>query len=655
MKKILISIFTLILSAAAAAQTLNVHTGNVTYMFPAAQTGDMTYTDGSAVSIMGKTFNISDISSMKVDDSSVSNNLVSIVFSNSGDATVTVAGNVAQYVSPTISGNHVSISQLNTAAVDGDEITYQLSGTTSDGSLTLSGSYKCTVSLAGVTLTNPSGAAINISNSKRIQISAKSETVNTLADGANGSQKACIYSKGQLQLQGKGTLNVEGNTKHAIKSASYVSIKNLTLNITSAVSDGISCEEYMQMKSGTVNISGVGDDGIQCDFGDATALTGETTDHEDEDSGNIYIEGGTLTVSASATAAKGIKCAGDMNISGGSVTVTTTGSGTWDTDDLETKAASGLSADGNMNISGGTLVLTARGSGGKGMKCDGLLTVTGGDITANTYGGLYYNNGTTENTNYTSDTDRIDSSYYSSPKGIKAGLKTLKNNSYKYTGGIVISGGTINVTTSGHNAEGIESKNTLNISNGYIYVKAYDDGINSAQDMEISGGYVMSVATANDGIDANGNMTISGGNIVAVSANEPEVGLDAAEGKTLSITGGNIVAVGGLERGASVSNGTAYQASSYSKGSWYGLYNSSNSLAFAFKMPSNNNMGTPMVVYTTGTTSIKSGVSGSGTSFWSGNGYSACSGGSSVSLSTYNGGGSGPGGGGRPGGGGGWW
>jgi hypothetical protein len=58
-----------------------------------------------------------------------------------------------------------------------------------------------------------------------------------------------------------------------------------------------------------------------------------------------------------------------------------------------------------------------------------------------------------------------------------------------------------------------------------------------------------------------------------------------------------------------------------------------------------------MVVYTTGTPSLMSGVTGSGTSFWNGNGYSNCSGGSTVSLSTYSSNsGGGPGG----GGGGGW-
>jgi len=78
-------------------------------------------------------------------------------------------------------------------------------------------------------------------------------------------------------------------------------------------------------------------------------------------------------------------------------------------------------------------------------------------------------------------------------------------------------------------------------------------------------------------------------------------------------------------------------------------YNGS-ALAFAFKVPSNSSMGTSMAVYTTSSPALKSNVTGSGTSFWSGNGYSDASGGSSVSLSNYSsGGGHGPGGGGRPG------
>ncbi|MBQ1634588.1 MAG: hypothetical protein II050_07855, partial [Bacteroidaceae bacterium] len=136
--------------------------------------------------------------------------------------------------------------------------------------------------------------------------------------------------------------------------------------------------------------------------------------------------------------------------------------------------------------------------------------------------------------------------------------------------------------------------------------------------------------------------------VVAVSARSPEVALDAntEKGYALYLSGGNVMAIGGLERGATISNGTAYQASSYSKGAWYGLFSGDGSLAFAVKVPSNSSMGTPMVVYTTGTTVLKSGVTGSGTSFWSENGYNNCSGGSTVKLSSYssNGSGGGPGG-----------
>ena len=657
MKKLLFLIAILPAALAAGAQTLNVKVGNITYQFPAAQTGEMTYSDGTTLTIMGKAFTLADISSMTVDQTEVTDGTIGVSYSGTS-ATVTVAGNIAQYVTPTVSGAHVSIAQSDDLA---EEITYTLSGTSTDGEFYMSGSYKATVELSGLTLTNAtpvySGAAVHIQNGKRIKVKVVTGTTNTLTDAVGGSQKGCLYIKGHAEFAQKGTLNIVGNVKHGIKTGEYFSLKNATINVISAVGDGINCAEYFLMESGTVSISGTGDDGIQCDL-DGTETTGETTDHEDEDSGNIYISGGSITVNCSATAAKGIKAEGDITISDGTINVTTTGDGEWDSDDAETKAASGISGDGNITISGGTLTLTATGSGGKGMKCDGVLTITDGTITVKTTGGLYYNNGTTENTNYTGDTDNVDSDYYSSPKGIKAGVKTQSGNSYTYSGGIVISGGTIIVTTTGHNAEGIESKNTLEITGGYIYCNTYDDAINSASDLTISGGYVMAVASANDGIDANGNMYIKGGNVFAVAASGAEVALDAnTEGnKQLYITGGNIVAVGGLERGASVSGGTAYQASSYTKGAWYALYNSSSSVAFAFKMPSNSSMGSPMVVYTTGTTSLKSGVTGSGTSFWSGNGYTSCSGGSSVTLSAYNsdgqGGGGQPGGGNQPGGGG---
>ncbi len=615
MKKIYAVLTALVLTIAATGQTLNVKMGSVTYQFPASQTGDMPYENGEAVTIMGKTFTLSEVDAMTIDDTEVTDNSVNISYDGT-TATVTVSGNVAQWVTPTVDGAHVSIEQTNTEAIDDDEITYTLSGSTTNGSLTLSGSYKCTVALAGLTLTNPNGAAINITNGKRIQLSIKKNTVNTLTDGANGSQKACIYSKGQIQLQGNGTLNVVGNTKHAIKSGDYITVKNLTLNITKAVGDGINCEEYFQMKSGTVSISGTGDDGIQCDLGGDTS-TGETTDHEDEDSGNIYLEGGTLTVTTTAAAAKGIKASGDLVISDGDITVTTTGNGAYDSDDQDAKGSACLKADGNMAINGGTLTLKSTGTGGKCIKADGTLTISNGTVSATTTG-----------TKYT-----YSSRLTASPKAIKA------------DSGLTISGGTVYAKSTYH--EGIESKGALTVSGGYVYVESSDDAINAAGDLTITGGYVMANSNGNDGIDANGNCYIKGGNVVAVAASQPEVGIDANTegGKQLYITGGNVVAIGGFERGSSITGGTAKSAS-YSKGTWYGLYNGSTT-AFAFKVPSNSRMGSSMVVYTTGTPALKSGVTGSGDSFWNGNGYASCSGGSNVTLSNYsNSSGGGPGGGG---------
>ncbi|MBO5864648.1 MAG: carbohydrate-binding domain-containing protein [Bacteroidaceae bacterium] len=279
--------------------------GNVVYRFPASRAGDMEFVDGNLLVVMGKSFALADVDSMSVNEGSVQDNNVVISY-NGGSAMVEVSGNVARFVDVVVDGAYVNITQSNTDDVDGDEITYTLSGTTADGGFFLSGAYKSTVILAGLDLTNPSGAALEIANGKRIKLSAMKGTVNSLTDASGGSQKGCIYSKGQLQIQGNGVLNVTGNTKHAIKSGDYISVKNLTLNITKAVGDGISCNEYFLMESGLLTISGVGDDGIQCDL-DGDSSTGEMVDHEDEDSGNMYIHGGTINVSVTADAAINIK------------------------------------------------------------------------------------------------------------------------------------------------------------------------------------------------------------------------------------------------------------------------------------------------------------------------------------------------------------
>lgn len=662
MKRITVLLFMSLLAASIIAQTLNVTIdGNVTYQFPASQAGDMTYTNGgTTLTILNKSFTISDITSMFVDDAAVTDNTVSVDYDNNS-ATVKVAGNIAQYVTPTINGAHVNIMQSDGLA---DEITYTLSGTSSDGEFYMLGNYKATIELNGLTLSNQtpvtSGAAIHIQDGKRIKVKVVNGTTNTLTDAANGSQKACFYIKGHAEFAQKGTLNIIGNVSHGLKTGEYLTVKNATINVTSAVDDGINCSQYYLMESGNVSISGVGGDGIQCDI-NGEASTGATTDHDDEDSGNVYLSGGTINARITGAAAKGIKCEGDLLISDGDITVTTSGNGTWNSEKQEVKAACCLSSEGNITVSGGTLTLTSTGAGGKGMKCDGILTISDGSINVVTSGGLYYNNGALESTNYTGNTDRISNSYYSSPKGIKAGLKTQNGSSYTYSGGVDITGGTITVTTSGHNAEGIESKNYLNIADGHVTVNAYDDAINSGQDMTIMGGYIFARGIANDGLDSNGNLYIKGGVVYAIGTSSPELAIDAnsEEQKKFYFTGGTLVAIGGLESGSSLSQ-SCYSSSSWNKSTWYALYNG-DEVALAFKTPTAG--GTTLVVSTSGTTTLKSGVTVSGgTAYFGGNGNvgGIVSGGSTVSLSQYTSsgnqggggfpGGGGPGSGGRPGG-----
>lgn len=665
MKNLIITIAALLTGMSAMAQTLNVTTGNVIAQYPAAQATEMIFTGGTTLTILNKDYIISDITAMFTDNSAVKDNTVNVNYSGNS-ALVYVAGNIAKYVTVTIEGAHVSIEQsaeiTNDLINDGTfkEITYNLSGTSTDGSLTLGGSAKCTVAVNGLTLTNPNGAPINITNGKRVDFSVKKDSENTLMDGAASSDKACLYCKGHLELKGKGVLNVSayGSKAHGIKSGDYMEMKNCTINILTAVKDGISCNEYFLMESGTLNISNVGDDGIQCDIDNDEGTPIEATDaaeggHEDEDTGNIYLEGGTINVSVTADAAKGIKANGDIYVSEAvegtalNVTINTSGGGVWDSTNKKTKASAGFGADGKMVISGGTLNLTSTGAGGKGISVDGTMDINGGDITISTTGNAVgaSSSGTLTIITNSQTLDSYSSDYKSSPKGIKA------------DGNMVISGGNIKVTTTGVGGEGIESKGTLDITGGQIYVDAFDDGINSSKTMTISGGYVYSRGAKNDGLDANDNLYIKGGVVFAVGAGGAEKSIDALEGKTLYIQGGTVIGICDLESGASISNGTCKYTTTWDGQSWYVL-SSNNTELLAFKTPVKSssagggggwgggpggNQKQKLIVYTSGTPTLKTNSTTitDGTNYCEGmlNIGGTYSGNSDVTLSDYSTGG----------------
>ena len=607
MKKIYSLLIGLMLTIAAQAQTLNVVIGDVTYQYPASQAGLMNYSDGTTLTILDKTFSVSDISKMYVDASEVEANSVNISY-NGTSAKVSIAGNIASYVNASVSGAHISISQTNTADIDGDEITYILSGTTNDGSLSLDGSYKCTIQLAGLTLTNPSGAAINITNKKRIQISIKKDTENTLTDGANGSQKGCIYSKGQLQMQGNGILNVTGNTAHAIKSGDYVSVKNLTLNILGAVKDGISCNKYFQMKSGNVTIKAVGDDGIQAELESDDTTTSETDGHEDENSGNLYIEDGTLTISVPTTAAGGkcLKAEGLARIDGG--TITLNAAGKVDTSDSTDPSYSAAIKGTNVIINDGTVGITVTGTAGRGISADNTITTNGGTLNitnsatpttissdvkgakglkalnialnagtitinmsgnaakaircgdgtqSSSSGGTGPMGGGTKWTNVTGSYTQGKSDGTGPTLTVNSTGSAYSSSSAKAIKAIcavVIYGGQTEVYTKSSGAEGLESKTSVDIQGGKHYFQCYDDCINSAGKIMFNGGVTVCYSNGNDAVDSNagttGAITIGNGVVFAYTTKgAPEEGLDCDNNSYIQITGTGIGISAGANQG----------------------------------------------------------------------------------------------------------
>jgi len=383
MKKPLTLIAALLLCAAAGAQTMRINMGNVTYAIDAATAGDMTYTNGETLTVGSKTYTLSDVTSITVDDSTVGDNTVSVNYSGTS-AQVVIAGNLAPYVSAEVSGAHVKV--MASAAL-AQEVAYTLSGNSANGSFYMAGDYAMQLILNGLTLANPDSAAINIQDGKLITVTLADGTTNSLSDGltsvaddGSDGHKAALYIDGHSSWNGTGSLTLQGNVKHAYSSDEYTLLNAGlgTITVSGAVADGFHIDQYFKMQGGTVNITAAGD-GIDVSM--------KKTDKTDN--GMLTIEGGTLTVTTTGNATKGLKCEADLTVNGGVTTVTTTGTAIYDENEADLSSNAAAKCDGAFNMNDGTMTLTSTGAGGKGINSTGAITINGGNLTVVTTGATY--------------------------------------------------------------------------------------------------------------------------------------------------------------------------------------------------------------------------------------------------------------------------
>ena len=419
------------------------------------------------------------------------------------DSAVTADGKYSGYE---IEGTDVSITAAGT---------YVFSGDCDDGSITVKkGVTGVTLVLNGLTLTNADSAAITLNKTAEAALIAAAGSENTVADtaGANDENAAVkVKSGASLSLSGTGTLTACGNVKNGIKGASdaVITVDEMTLNIEAA-DDGLSCDDELTIKGGRVNITA---------GGDAVKASPDTDDTENPDTtslGSVTISGGTITLEA---AEDGIQADGDLTISGGTFAVTANGGHTTAISD-EDASCKGLKAGKTLTVSGGTFTVDSAD--------DALhandVTVSGGTLTLASGDDAVH-----------ADNDLVvgvkGSSSTSNPKiDITASYEGLEGTTVSvYSGDIDVVASDDGVNAANSELGERSDKFAINIAGGDLYIDAGSDGLDSNNDISITGGRVEvygADAMMDAAIDYDGTFTLSGGTLFGAGM-EPGAGTQA--------------------------------------------------------------------------------------------------------------------------------
>ena len=384
------------------------------------------------------------------------------------------------------SSSEVTIDLSNPTATDGVTVSDGVITITKAGNYKLTGTYEGQIKveaadsdmvrliLNNATITNSTGAAINVVEADEVVIYTASGTTNTVSDGssysdtASGSPDAAIYSKSDLTLAGEGTLKVEGKYEEGIHTTDGLVIASGTLEVTAA-NTGIKGKDYVDILDGTITVTAT-KDGIKA------------TNDTDGNRGWVRLSGGTVNISAGDD---GFKAERVLEISGGTLNIT--------------QANEGIEAQ-YINILDGTVNVTSSDDGINASYSTTSTSSTGTESASTS----------TTQTTQTAQGGQAGQA----PAGGQAPSGTMGQPPAGggAGGGMGGGGGTFEVVDA-----------TINISGGTVTVNANGDGIDSNGTATLSGGTVIvngPFTGGNTSLDTNGDLLLNGATVTAANSGD---------------------------------------------------------------------------------------------------------------------------------------
>lgn len=464
------------------------------------------------------------------------------------------------------SSSEVTIDLSNPTATDGVTVSDGVITITKAGNYRLSGTYSGQVKveaadsdmvrliLDNATITNSTGAAINVVEADEVVIYTASGSTNTISDGssysdtASGSPDAAIYSKSDLTLAGEGTLKVEGNYEEGIQTTDGLVIASGTLEVTAA-NTGIKGKDYVDILDGTITVTAT-KDGIKA------------TNDTDGNRGWVRLSGGTVNISAGDD---GFKAERVLEISGGTLNIT--------------ESNEGIEAQ-YINILDGTVNVTSSDDG-----INASYSTSSSSSTESTSSSTTQTSQTAQNTQSGQSAQGNAAQGGQPPAGGQAPSGNMgqppAGGGGGMGGGMGGGGGTFEVVDA-----------TINIAGGTITVNANGDGIDSNGTATLSGGTLVvngPFTGGNTSLDTNGDLLLNGTTVVAGNSG------DMFEAPASSSTSGYVK----LTNLSNVSSGTTIQVAD-SSGKVVANYKVTNSnTALILVSSANITKGQSYTVYTT--------------------------------------------------------